>query len=61
MKKVIIEAIETHKKLLAEYENNCVDIVIAAAEIITDSIKDGGCIYICGSSYFGLFEKELVR
>ncbi|MBN1457106.1 MAG: SIS domain-containing protein [Sedimentisphaerales bacterium] len=49
MKQTVIEAIEVHKKLLAEYEKTCVEKVTAAAEMIISSIKAGGCIYICGN------------
>ena len=49
MKKTVLETIEIHKKLLAEYETNCVDKVIAAAELIVDSINNDGCVYICGN------------
>ena len=49
MKETVIEAIEVHKKLLAEYERTCVDKVTAAAEMIISSIKAGGCVYICGN------------
>lgn len=45
----MIEAIETHKKLLAEYEARCVDTVAAAAGMIIDSLDNGGCVYICGN------------
>lgn len=49
MKQTVIEAIETHKKLLAEYETSCVDTVVTAAGMITDSLQNGGCVYICGN------------
>ncbi len=49
MKQTVIEAIKTHKKLLAEYETSCVDTVVAAAGMITDSLGNGGCIYLCGN------------
>ena len=49
MKQIVIEAIKAHKKLLAEYEDSCVDTVVAIAEMIITSITDGGCIYICGN------------
>jgi len=49
MKRTVIEAIEVHKNLLAEYEKSCVEKVTAAAEMIISSIKAGGCVYICGN------------
>ena len=49
MKQTVIDSIAIHKKLLAEYETRCVDTVVAAAVMITDSLGNGGCIYICGN------------
>lgn len=49
MNQTVIEAIKTHKKLLAEYEASCVDTVVSAAVMITDSLGNGGCVYICGN------------
>jgi len=49
VKKQILEAIETHKAILAEFESGGVEIIAAIAEIITKAIKQGGCIYICGN------------
>lgn len=49
MKKTVLETIEIHKKLLAEYERSCIDKVTAAAEMIVAGIKNGGCVYICGN------------
>jgi len=49
MKQSVIEAIETHKNLLAEYETSCVDTVVSAAGMIIDSLCNGGCVYICGN------------
>lgn len=49
MKKTVLEAIDIHKKLLAQYQSNCIDNVITAAEMIVAGIKAGGCVYICGN------------
>lgn len=49
MKKTVQDAIETHRKLLAQYESSCVDSVINAAHKIVTVIKQGGTVYICGN------------
>ena len=49
MKKTVLQTIELHKKLVDEYEKTCVDKVISAAQMIIDSINNGGCVYICGN------------
>ena len=49
MKKIVLDTIKLHKKLLAEFEKNCVGTVIAAAEIIIECVKKDGCVYICGN------------
>ena len=49
MEHTVLEMIETHKKLLATFEKDGIGTVIAAAEMITGSLKAGGCVYICGN------------
>ena len=49
MKQTVQDAIETHKKLIKQFEADCVDSVIAAAREIITVIKQGGTIYICGN------------
>ena len=49
MKQSIIETIEVHKKLVEAFASNSTDHVIAAAEMITASVKAGGCVYLCGN------------
>jgi D-sedoheptulose 7-phosphate isomerase len=49
MKRIVSESIETHKKLLSEYESQCIETVVAAAESIIDCIKKGGSVYVCGN------------
>ena len=48
-KKQIAEQIETHKKMTAEFEANASEIIAAAAEMIIESLKKAGCVYICGN------------
>ena len=49
IKKQIIEAIETHKKMTAELEASGIETIAAAAEAITKALKQGGCVYLCGN------------
>ncbi|MHC4075549.1 MAG: D-sedoheptulose-7-phosphate isomerase [Planctomycetota bacterium] len=48
-KKLINATIETHEKMLAELKAGTIETIAAAAEMITDSLKQGGCVYICGN------------
>jgi D-sedoheptulose 7-phosphate isomerase len=49
LKKQIREAIETHKKMMAEFETTGIEIIIDAADTIIKAMKKGGCLYICGN------------
>lgn len=49
MKQTITETIDRHKKLIAEFEKTGIETVIQAAELITDSLKQKGCLYLCGN------------
>ena len=49
LKKQITEAIETHKKMIATFEADSIETVAAAAEMIVASLKQDGCVYICGN------------
>jgi D-sedoheptulose 7-phosphate isomerase len=49
MKKVVLDTIIMHKKLLENFEANEVEKVIAAAEMIIAALKDGGRVYLCGN------------
>ncbi|MHC4324982.1 MAG: SIS domain-containing protein, partial [Planctomycetota bacterium] len=48
-KKHIIEAIETHKKMTADFEKDGLETVAAIAEAITISLRQGGTVYLCGN------------
>ena len=70
VRKKIIEAIETHKKKISEFEASGIEIIAAAAEAITRALKQNGRVYICGnggsaadaqhiaSELVGRFERE---
>lgn len=49
MKKIVTDRIETHKKLIARFERECIESIIAIARSLTKCLKNGGCIYICGN------------
>ncbi|MCJ7778464.1 MAG: SIS domain-containing protein [Sedimentisphaerales bacterium] len=49
IKKQIIETIETHKKIIAELQQNCIETIAAAAEAIINALKRNGTIYLCGN------------
>jgi D-sedoheptulose 7-phosphate isomerase len=48
-KKQIIEAIETHEKMIAEFLISGIETIAAAAEAIIKSLKQNGRIYLCGN------------
>jgi D-sedoheptulose 7-phosphate isomerase len=45
----IREALDTHKKLVAEFEQSAFGAVVAAAEAIVQAFRDGGTLYLCGN------------
>ena len=47
--KHITEAIETHKKMTADFEKDGVETVAAIAEAITTALQQGGTVYLCGN------------
>jgi len=47
--KYIIEAIETHKKMTADFEKDSVELVAAIAEAIISALRQGGTVYLCGN------------
>ena len=48
-RKQIIDTIEIHKKLIAELQQNCIEIIAAAAEAIVQTLKKNGTVYLCGN------------
>jgi D-sedoheptulose 7-phosphate isomerase len=49
IKKQIVETIETHKRLLAEFEKNGIEKIAAIAQTITKALKRKGTVYIFGN------------
>ncbi len=45
----INEAIETHKKMTADFEKDGIETIAAIAEAITTALKQDGTIYLCGN------------
>lgn len=45
----ITEAIETHKQMVAAFETSAVETIVAMAELIVQSLRDGGTLYLCGN------------
>jgi len=48
-KKHITDAIETHKKMTADFEKGGIETVTAVAETITKALKRDGTVYLCGN------------
>jgi len=49
MNKIIKENLESHKKALAEFEANAGEVVERIAEMIIESVRQNGCVYLCGN------------
>ncbi|MGD9109522.1 MAG: SIS domain-containing protein [Phycisphaerales bacterium] len=49
MKKEISEALKIHKELLAQFEKVGIDIVTQAAEMLIETFKKDGRVYLCGN------------
>ena len=47
--KHIAEAVETHRKMTAEFEQGGFETVAAVAEAITETLRQDGTIYLCGN------------
>ena len=48
-RKHIIEAVATHKKMIAEFEQRGVETIAAIAEALTEALERGGTLYLCGN------------
>ena len=49
IKKHITEAIETHKKMTADFETDGIETISAIAETITTVLQQDGTVYLCGN------------
>ncbi len=49
IKKQIIETIETHKKMTAEFQESGIETVAAISQAIVKSLEQNGTVYLCGN------------
>ena len=49
IKKQIIETIETHKKMTAEFQKSGIETVAAISQAIVKSLEQNGTVYLCGN------------
>ncbi len=49
IKEPIEAIIQTHKKMVAEFEADGLETIAAAADTITKVLKQGGRVYVCGN------------
>lgn len=45
----IVEAIETHKRMMAEFETCGLETIVAIAEMVTEVLQQDGTVYLCGN------------
>ena len=45
----IVDAVETHKRMIAAFVAGDIETITAAAEAITKALKLGGTVYLCGN------------
>jgi len=48
-KKQIVETIETHKKMVAEFQESGIETVATVAEAIIRALEHNGTVYLCGN------------
>jgi D-sedoheptulose 7-phosphate isomerase len=48
-RQIIQEAMETHKKMVAAFEASAPETIAAVAEMIVQSLRAGGTLYLCGN------------
>ena len=49
IKKHITDAIETHKKMTADFEKDGIETMTSIAEAITTALRQDGTVYLCGN------------
>ena len=49
IKTSIVEALETHKRMTAEFESRGLETIAAIARMITEVVQQGGTLYLCGN------------
>ena len=48
-KQLISQTLDAHERLLAQLRQGAPETIAAAARMITDALKNGGTVYICGN------------
>lgn len=48
-KKYIIDAVETHKTMISDFEQDGVETIAVIAETITTALQQDGTVYLCGN------------
>lgn len=48
-RKKAAETLALHKQILSQLENKGLETTLAAAQLLTDCLRGGGCIYLCGN------------
>ena len=48
-KQKIIDTIETHREMLAEFQEDGIEIIAVIAEAITTALQQNGTVYLCGN------------
>jgi len=46
---IIAKTFDTHEQLLSQFRRNNAGTIVAAAELITRALKNGGTVYLCGN------------
>jgi len=49
IKKQIIETIETHKKMTADFEKSGIETIAAVSKVIIRALENNGTVYLCGN------------
>jgi len=48
-RQIIQEAVEIHRRMVAAFEASAFDTVVAIAELLVQSLRAGGTVYLCGN------------
>ncbi|MHC4680229.1 MAG: D-sedoheptulose-7-phosphate isomerase [Planctomycetota bacterium] len=48
-RKHIAETVETHKKMVAEFEQRGIETIVSIAQALADALEQNGTIYLCGN------------
>ncbi len=48
-RKLVVEAIDAHKRMVAEFEQHGIEAIAAIAEAVVRSLEQDGTVYLCGN------------